>query len=54
MILLYMNHSSQSTYWASLVSPEPGSRFTNIYIKLCEEWQPYLRYVKSYGQSAIA
>jgi len=31
-----------------------GGRFTNISIKLCEEWQPYLRYVKSYGRSALA
>jgi len=32
----------------------PGGRFTNIPINLCYEWQPYLRYVKSYGRSALS
>jgi len=31
-----------------------GGCFTNISIKLCLEWQPYLGYVKSYEWSALA
>jgi len=37
-----------------LTTQTSGYRFTNISIKLCEERQPCLRYVKSYGRSVLA